>query len=463
MIAYRLACRQDPAIDLDWFLAQRAEPSPALLAALIRIDLITRWRRNDQRSAETYLENFRSVAQIAELAIDIIYAEYLVREQVGPPPDLGEFQRRFPRYAEVLVEQINLHGAIESPDHEEIEAEESAAPATSLAAPQNAKTGTSYQVLELIGRGGMGMVYKARQPALDRFVALKMVRAVDASNEELLARFRSEARLVAALDHPQIVKVYDYGDQDGLPYLAMELVEGGSLADLLDGTPWHPRDAAQLLVKLAGAMQYAHQHRVVHRDLKPANVLMASKAEPLDVKITDFGLARLYAEDVSSHTKSNAFFGTPSYMAPEQAHGNFKQVGPASDVYALGAILYELLTGRPPFRGDSPVETLQLLLFSEPVSIHRLAPRVPRDLATICDKCLHGEIERRYSTAGELYDDLERYLAGRPIRARRVSAADAHLAVVSEESLAGRIPRHRRDAVTQHRRRGFVVFGTVSG
>ncbi len=423
--AYRQACRREPVTELDQFLAQCKELSPQLLAALIRTDLVARWRRQDPHPAENYLERYRAVAEDAELAVDVIYAEYLAREQAGQPPDFAEYRRRFPQHADVLAEQISLHAAIESDDDaDEHDGAYAAVKASLQESTAGAASGTGYQILELIGRGGMGVVYKAWQPALDRFVALKMVRAIDASNEELLARFRSEARVVAALEHPHIVKLYEYGEQNGLPYFVMELVEGGSLADRLNGIPWQPRDAARLLVKLARAMQFAHEHRVVHRDLKPANVLIASATEPFEVKITDFGLARLYAEEVSSHTKSNAFFGTPSYMAPEQARGDFKRVGPASDIYALGAILYELLTGRPPFRGDTPMETLQLLLFSEPVSIHRLAPRISRDLATICDKCMRGEIERRYATAGELCEDLERFLAGRPIRARRVGAVE---------------------------------------
>ena len=171
-------------------------------------------------------------------------------------------------------------------------------------------------------------------------------------------------------------------------------------------------------------MQFAHQRHVIHRDLKPANVLVVSDANELEVKITDFGLAKFLAEESSQHTKSYAFLGTPSYMAPEQANGRASEIGPAADVYSLGAIFCELLTGQPPFRGETPIETLRLLLSAEPVSIHQFAPRIPRDLATICDKCLQGEPNRRYASAAELREDLNRYLEGRPIQARPVGNAE---------------------------------------
>lgn len=402
---------QEP--DLEAIVAAAPHLSASEIAELVRVDLELRWRRNDPKRAEDYLDRFPVVAENAELAVDVVYAEYLARELVGQHPDVAEYQTRFPEYHDVLAEQILLHRAIEIPDGDSVVG---SAPTLS---PE-----TSYEIVEEIGRGGMAVVYKARQPDLNRFVALKMVRAVDASNDELLARFRSEARVVAGLCHPHIVQVYDFGEHDGLPYLAMELIEGGSLADRLDGTPWPTHVAAKLLIDLAGAVQFAHERYVIHRDLKPANVLIASDAPELEVKITDFGLAKLFREGGSQHTKSGAFLGTPSYMAPEQASGKTQQIGPPADVYALGAILYELLTGRPPFRGASPIETLQQRLSMEPISVYRLAPHVPRDLATICDKCLRTEIDRRYGSAAELRADLERYLAGMPVQARRIGGVE---------------------------------------
>ena len=402
--------------------------SPRELAALIQVDFTERWSRNDRERPEEYLRRFPSVAADAELAVDVIYTEYVAREQSGESPELAEYEARFPALAKVLSKQIRLHDALEKLQDEETQVDLSEA--DTVANASNPPLGdpptldTVFELLEQIGSGGMGVVYKARQAALNRFVALKMVRVIDGGNPELLARFRSEARVVASLHHPHIVQVYNYGEHEGLPYIAMELVEGGSLADRLDGTPWRPRRAAALLVKLAEAVQFAHEHHVIHRDLKPANVLIASDANEPDVKITDFGLAKCFFEESSLHTGSYAFLGTPSYMAPEQANGQTREIGPAADIYSLGAILYELLTGQPPFRGDSPIETLRLLLSTEPVSIHRFSARVSRDLATICDKCLQGEIGRRYASAAELREDIERYLDGKPIQARRISNAE---------------------------------------
>jgi len=409
----RRAGQHEPEPDLEAILAAAPNLSAAEIAELVRVDLELRWRRDDPTRAEDYLKRFPVVAESAELAVDVVYAEYLARELVGQHPEVAEYQARFPEYHDVLSKQILLHRAIETTDGD-----------TAVDLAPTLSPETSYEIVEEIGRGGMAVVFKARQPDLNRYVALKMVRAVDASNDELLARFRSEARVVAGLCHPRIVQVYDFGEHDGLPYLAMELIEGGSLADRLDGTPWAPRVAAKLLVDLAGAVQFAHERYVVHRDLKPANVLIVSDTPELEVKITDFGLAKLFHEGSSQYTKSVAVLGTPSYMAPEQASGKTQQIGPPADVYALGAILYELLTGRPPFCGASPIETLQQRLAMEPISVYRLAPHVPRDLATICDKCLRTEIDRRYGSAAELRADLERYLAGMPVQARRIGGVE---------------------------------------
>jgi serine/threonine-protein kinase len=425
--AFKRALQREGTPDLAAFVNERGDASPRDLATLVCIDLDARWRRDDPCQAEEYLERFPQLAADSESAIDVIYAEYLACERAGSRPDVDEYRRRFPRFADVLCAQIQLHDAIELVDDEPIDPCGESTPNVELQVDESrdaAADQPTYEILEVIGRGGMGVVYRARQTALNRFIALKMVRAIDASNLDLLARFRSEARVVAALDHPHIVKVFDYGEHDALPYIAMELIEGGSLADRLDGTPWPPRAAAELISKLAAGVSYAHERQVVHRDLKPANVLVASDESPLEVKITDFGLAKFYADDSSSHTKTNAFFGTPSYMAPEQAKGRYNEIGVASDIYSLGAILYELLTGRPPFCGESPMETLRLLISSEPVPTQRMMPHIPRDLATICDKCLHGASARRYASARELREDIERYLAGKPILARKTGALE---------------------------------------
>jgi eukaryotic-like serine/threonine-protein kinase len=408
--------------DLVAFAAQLPDLSPAELADLIRFDFDVRWRRNDRRRPEEYFQSFLAVAANTELAVDVIYDEYLAREQSGERPALAEYQQRFPAFAGVLTEQIQLHDALDSIDTDpQLEPDDRRESESQGNSPT---TETSYEILEQIGTGGMGVVYKARQAGLNRFVALKMVRAIDADNPVALARFGSEARVVAALHHPNIVQVHDYGQNEGLPYIAMELIEGGSLADRLNGTPWPARTAAALLIKLASAIQFAHDRHVVHRDLKPANVLVVAESGGIEVKITDFGLAKFHVDESAASTRSFAFLGTPSYMAPEQASGPPRDIGPAADIYSLGAILYELLTGMPPYRGESPMETLRLVLTRDPVALKSLAPQVSRDLATICDKCLQRDPKRRYPSAAELCSDLTRYLEGKPIHARPVSKAE---------------------------------------
>jgi hypothetical protein len=275
-----------------------------------------------------------------------------------------------------------------------------------------------YEVYEVLGKGGMGVVYKAKQLGLDRVVALKMIRYAEDAGHEERERFRTEGQAVARLLHPHIVQVHEVGECQGLPYFSMEFCPKGSLADQLDGTPWEPRRAAALVETLARAMHAAHVAGIVHRDLKPANVLLAEDGAP---KVTDFGLARRL--DQQGHTRTGALMGTPSYMAPEQA-GKAKEAGPAADTYALGAILYELLTGRPPFKAATDMDTMLQVVADEPVPVRRLQPGVARDLETICLKCLHKDPRRRYASAQELADDLRRYQAGEPIRARPVGAVE---------------------------------------
>jgi serine/threonine-protein kinase len=271
-----------------------------------------------------------------------------------------------------------------------------------------------YEVDAVLGRGGMGIVYKARHLRLNRAVALKMLLAGAYASPEDRQRFGREAKAVAGLHHANIVQVHDVGDHEGRPYFTMEYLDGGSLARRLAGTPQPARPAAALLATLAEAVQVAHQGGIVHRDLKPANILLTADGTP---KIADFGLARHF-EDGPGLTRSGARVGTPSYMAPEQAMGKARKVGPTADIYALGAVLYEMLTGRPPFRGETAAETERQVLAEEPVSPSRLNPKVPRDLETICLKCLHKAPERRYTTAAALAEDLRRFEGDEPIAAR---------------------------------------------
>jgi hypothetical protein len=273
-----------------------------------------------------------------------------------------------------------------------------------------------YEVLGVLGRGGMGVVYKARHLALKRPVALKMILAGAHAGDQERSRFRTEAEAAARLQHPNIVQVYEVGEHHGLPFCALEFVDGGSLSRKLRGRPLPAKEAARLVATLADAMHLAHSRNVVHRDLKPANVLLTRDGTP---KIADFGLARRLDEE-SGQTHTGTVMGTPSYMAPEQASGQAHAAGPAADVYALGAILYASLTGRPPFQGANAVETLDQVRHQEPVAPRLWQPDVPRDLETICSKCLRKQPEQRYSSARELGDDLGRFLRGEPIAARPV-------------------------------------------
>ncbi len=284
-----------------------------------------------------------------------------------------------------------------------------------------------YEILGVLGEGGMGVVYKARQVAPNRLVALKMMRVRFAGPEEDLARFRSEAKALGRLKHPNIVQIIEGGEHAGLPFFTLELVEGGSLDSRLGGSPLDSASAARLVRTLARAVQYAHEQGIVHRDLKPANILLgmastgsvAGQGAELGLpKITDFGLAKCLHDAPGQPTQTGAILGTPSYMAPEQAGGHAREVGPWTDVYALGAILYELLTGRPPFKGATVTDTLEQVRSQDPVPPRRLQPKVPRDLETICLKCLQKDPGRRYSRAADLAADLGRYLQGEPIRAR---------------------------------------------
>ena len=277
-----------------------------------------------------------------------------------------------------------------------------------------------YEILEVLGVGGMGIVYKARHQRLDRFVALKMIRAGSSARPEDLARFESEAKAVAAIEHSNIVKIFEIGEHDGMPYFSLEFLPGGNLATKIGGQPQPVDEAARIVEVLARAIRVAHQHNVIHRDLKPGNVLLAADGT---VKISDFGLVKRLESD-SGQTRSGSILGTPAYMAPEQARGENQTVGPAADQYALGAILYELLTGRPPFQGTSVLETLDMVRSREPVPPSQLQPKTPRDLETICLKCLQKEIPRRYPDVLALAEDLRRFRAGETILARPVSGAE---------------------------------------
>jgi serine/threonine protein kinase len=335
--------------------------------------------------------------------------------------------------------------------------------------PADWPTIPGYDILGELGRGGMGVVYRARQLASERLVALKLIRDGALAGPQERGRFRIEAESAARMRHPNIVQVYEVGEHQGRPYFAMELVEGGGLDQYIVGQPQPASQAADLVRTLALAIQHAHTQQIVHRDLKPANVLIldlrsqiADSSDEATVfqsaisnfksaipKITDFGLAKRLDSDSTAWTQDGAILGTASYMAPEQAAGRVRDIGPAVDIYALGAILYELLTGRPPFQADSWNLFLQQVLHDEPAPPTRSHPDVPRDLETVCLKCLEKEPGQRYASAGELADDLGRFLEGKPVVAVPLGETErlARLAARDGYQIVGEIGRGPRSIV----------------
>jgi tetratricopeptide (TPR) repeat protein len=414
--------------------------------AALRADQHRRWRRGEHVPVEAYLRRVTALGDDAEALLDLIYSEVLLREEAGERPHAAEYVRRFPALEGSLRLQFELHGAVApgqsagataaGPDSDEPsggtvaltdgKAFRGRTASRRTGGPSAARDGDAprdvpgYEVLSELGRGGMGVVYKARHVALDRVVALKMILAGGHAGRADLARFEAEAAALARLQHPNIVQIFEVGEHRGRPYFAQEFLQGGSLAARLNGTPWAPADAARLVETLARAVHAAHLQHIVHRDLKPANVLLTADGAP---KIGDLGLAkRLDSDDGLSAT--GQVLGTPSYMPPEQAAGKGRDIGPEADVYSLGAILYELLTGRPPFKGPTSLETLHQVLDDEPVAPRGLQPKTPRDVETVCLKCLQKDPKRRYTSAEELAEDLRRFRAGEPVRARPVGAAE---------------------------------------
>src|SRR5438128_12435028 len=286
-------------------------------------------------------------------------------------------------------------------------------------APRPAKTPAKfgdYELVEEIGRGGQGVVYRAHQKSLNRTVALKVIGLGHWATEAHLKRFRREAEAAASLEHPGIVPIHEVSERDGSCYFSMKFIEGGQLDEIVRREPMPIRQAAELIAKVARTVHYAHEHGILHRDIKPGNILLDAEGEP---HLTDFGLARLL-ETESTVTRTLEVLGTPSYMAPEQAVGNNAAISSLPDVYGRGAVLYQLLTGQPPFAGGTTYETIKLLLDTEPRQPRLLNPKIDRDLSTICLKCLEKDPKRRYSSALALAEDLERWLKHEPLLARHI-------------------------------------------
>jgi tetratricopeptide (TPR) repeat protein len=400
--------------------------TPAQLLEVVRAERRRRWEQGDRIPAEEFLRRYPALQAEPAYALELVYHEKLLRRELGERPALDEYLQRFPQFTTQLravfeVDSWLSASPLEASAAVGTESSTSVTPVEHEGELPPLPCIPGYEILGRLGRGGVGVVYKALQERLNRLVALKMLLVAAHADAAQVARFRAEAEAQARVQHPNIVQIFEVGEADGWPYLALEFVDGGGLADRLDGTPQPVRWTAELVETLARAMQHAHQRGLVHRDLKPANVLLSADGTP---KISDFGLAKRVQEGAGSPTHSGDILGTPSYMAPEQAAGEMNKVGPAADVYALGAILYELLTGRPPFLGANALETLLQVRQQEPVPPRRLLPSVPRDLETITLKCLRKEPARRYATADALADDLKRFRHGEPIVARPVGSLE---------------------------------------
>jgi serine/threonine protein kinase/Tfp pilus assembly protein PilF len=417
-----------PGIDTDRQMGTVATPIASLLD-----DQTLRWLGGERVRVEDYLAADSNLADNPEALLDLIYNEVRLREEQGEVPELDEYRRRFPALADMLRLQFEVHQAMQ-PGQLLDDISFSSDLSVPHAAPTRLPAINGYQILGEVGRGAMGVVYRARHVRLNRLVAIKMILAGPHAGPQQRARFETEARAVARLQHPHIVQIHEIGEQDGRPYFCLELVPGGSLAEKQSGRPLPATTAARLVETLARAVHRAHGEQIVHRDLKPANVLlMPSDAQRglllgqpgeedfFEPKITDFGLARLLDREASDMPTTGGPVGTPPYMAPEQAspeYGSMAGTCCATDVYALGAILYEALTGRPPFLAATPFETLQQVKSLDPVPPRRLQPKVPRDLETICLACLRKSPDQRYKSALDLADDLRRFLDGKPIRQR---------------------------------------------
>jgi serine/threonine protein kinase len=386
----------DPNAEIRTLVRQNQRlPLPNLVALLVD-DQRARWYRGERVDAEVYLESCAAVPGDRTTALDLIYSEFLIREELGEAPTLEEYQARFPDWAEALARQIELHRAVgfeaDLPSHSITHLDKRSWPQVE-----------GYTIQSELGRGAAAVIYLARQLSLNRDVALKVLRRSSQLGSSAPARFLREAKVVARLRHPNIIQIYEVGETQQQPYLALEYAAGGTLAQMLRNGPLAPVQAARLVQALAKAMQHAHDAGVIHRDLKPGNVLMADEDTP---KISDFGLARLL--EGSKQTRSGTILGTPPYMAPEQAAG--RPASHEADIYALGAILYEMVTGQAPFKGANAWETLKLVQHQPPVPPSQLHDQVPAELERICLKCLEKDPADRYTQASDLADDLQHFL-----------------------------------------------------
>jgi tRNA A-37 threonylcarbamoyl transferase component Bud32 len=400
-------------------MSSRTPESRSELLAQLRADQSQRWQRGERVPVEHYLGQYPELSGDTEALVELIQSELLRRREAGEQPALDEYLARFPDQTELLRRSWPALSA--PPTKAWADSHSSGttvAESRPASAPPPATPGLRLPGLELgdkLGEGGMGFVYRARDVRLDQPRAIKVIRRGSFGTAEAHERFNREAKAVARLDHPGVVRIYQLGEHEDTLYICMECVEGGSLQARLREGPLEPRAAAELVARLALAVQHAHDNHVLHRDLKPGNVLLTAAGEP---KVSDFGLAKLLDTD-DDLTAAGAVLGTPSYMAPEQAEGRASEVREGTDVWALGAILYECLTGRPPFRGETRSETLEQVRLFDPATPRQLRPDIPAELERICLKCLEKDPSRRYASAAELAAGLRDWLDDRTVLLQR--------------------------------------------
>jgi WD40 repeat protein/tRNA A-37 threonylcarbamoyl transferase component Bud32 len=405
--------------EIDDYLPADGPERRELLVHLLHVDLERRLKAGQAARVEDYLPRYPELARDPTVVLDLAAAEYAQRRRRQPKVTVAEYLRRFPQCAGPLQHRLQATLIGQSDRVPELPEPEAWSPGADPA-PGGLPSIPGYEVLRELGHGAMGVVYQARQTKLNRLVALKMVLNADFAPPECRVRFLFEAEAAARVQHPNVVQMYEVGTHGRLLYFAREYVDGGTLAHQLTGQPWPQRKAAEMVQTLARATHAAHLQGIAHRDLKPANILLTAGGSP---KIADFGLAKLFCAG-GGLTTTGAILGTPGYMSPEQASGERQAVGPATDVYALGVILYELLTGTVPFSGTTPLQVLRQIVSDPPPPPSSRVRRLDRDLATVCLKCLEKEPHRRYASAEALADDLGRYLAGEPVAAWPVGSAE---------------------------------------
>jgi serine/threonine protein kinase/WD40 repeat protein len=470
---YRKLVQAGQSPGIEHYVQRCGNLKPQKLVRLLILDQLLGCEGNAPTPSERYFDLFPELRDDTESAIDLVFSEFMLCERLGLDPDIEEFVERFPDYGEELRRQAAFQRAMEVDQAPSVNSPQDLGnlefEADSLRVPDI----PGYQIVGELGRGGIGVVYKARHVQLNRYVALKVLLAGHFASASHLRRFLVEAEATARLQHHNIVQIYEVGQSESRPFLALEHVNGGTLSQWADGRPQPPRDAAAITQCLAKAVQFAHEQGVVHRDIKTSNVLIqrlgverdsndtkaaSSKCSPgqgdpvatsrpshdpmtsqgfgsnnsvldqMQLKVSDFGLAKLMAGGSDSRqgeiTMSGDILGTAAYMSPEQARGESATLTAATDIYSLGAILYELLTGRPPFVGVQPMEILAQVIHQEPVRPSQIVRRVPTDIQTICLKCLEKNPACRYPTAEALADDLGRFLADQPILARKPSSLE---------------------------------------